>query len=726
MAFGPFEVRAASGELRKHGIRIRLQRQPFQILVILLRHPGEVVTREQLRDQLWSDGTFVDFEHGLNAAINRLREALSDDADKPRFIETLPRLGYRFIAPVLALSPTATVAAEPSQDTPRELPAPANSATAPPQAAYASRWWPAAVGVLAVVALAVSAVHFRETPLPEPATVRFQIPLPDKVSFNRCLAISPDGRHLAFAAIGQDGRSLLWVRALDSQEARPLPGTDNALLLFWSPDSRFIGYHADGKLRKVEASGGPPQTLCDTGQAAGTWNRDGIILFGKVPAPGGLYRVSAAGGVPVSITKPDLTRRETAQSFPVFLPDGKHFLYLAGSTDFEGGAIYLAELDSKLEVKDQRRLSGSQYAPAYAPGKDGEKGYLLFFRETTLMAQAFDGKRLELAGEAFPAAEQVGSYRNSGFFGFSSNRTLVYRTSGGGPKLQWFDREGKSLGVVGPAGGTSSPALSSDGKQVAVDRTDSQAGGNHDIWLLDQASGTTLRFTFHPAPETSPVWSPDGVWVAFATERDGPANIYRKRANNEGAEEALLKSSVALLRPTDWSRDGRFLLYTAIDPKTGAISGCCRWTGTGSQGLICRVRSTKLRDSFRRTAAGWPTPRTSRAGRKSMCSPFPPRAASGRSRRLVVCNRGGAEMGRSCSILLGRTENLMAVEVKTGAKSEAGIPRALFKLRVLPSMIITRYTPAADGKRFLISTAGDEESDSAPFHVVLNWKPGRP
>jgi serine/threonine protein kinase/WD40 repeat protein len=434
--------------------------------------------------------------------------------------------------------------------------------TAPPSPRLRTAW---AIATLAALALAV--VHFREAS-PEPVAVRFQIPEPEKAHFGSRLALSPDGRRLAFTAAATGGRTQVWVRSLDTLESRALPGTDGDDLaaLFWSPDSRFIGFWASGKLKKIEASGGPPQTLCDVSTTpGGTWNRDGVILFGS--NAGGLSRVPAAGGTPAPVTTLDTSRQEVFHTWPQFLPDGRHFIYIARSNQPENSAIYAGSLDSK----DRKRLVGSSFSAAYAPSPSPDKGHLLFLREATLMAQPFDAARLELSGEAFPVAEQVGAVLSQSFFSVSGNGVVAYRSgvSGRATHLLWFNRDGKSLGEVGPPGAYNDVALSSDGTRVAVSRADLQTT-NPDIWLLDLArDGAATRFTFDPGIERDPVWSPDGTRLAFSSTRGGLSNVYQKLGTGAGSEEPLLQPGVSQ-RPKDWSHDGRFLLYVRDDPKTEA------------------------------------------------------------------------------------------------------------------------------------------------------------
>jgi len=255
--------------------------------------------------------------------------------------------------------------------------------------------------VLTVALAAVSAIHFREVP-PQMSSVRFQIPLPEGGAPIEFLAFSPDGRQIAFVASAKGRPPLLWIRALDSQEPHALPGTENPVFPMWSPDSRTLAFWTAGKLKKIDAAGGPPQALCDTTTSVGGhWARDGMIYFGTMP--GGLFRVPQSGGDPVAVSKPDAARGEVAHIFPRILPDGRHYLYLNVVTSGKH-AIYLGSLDGKERKRLLDSLQSFEYAP---PSEAGKSGHLLFLREGTLMAQPFNAKRLELAGETFPVLDNV-------------------------------------------------------------------------------------------------------------------------------------------------------------------------------------------------------------------------------------------------------------------------------------------------------------------------------
>ncbi|MGH9389254.1 MAG: TolB family protein, partial [Vicinamibacteria bacterium] len=374
-------------------------------------------------------------------------------------------------------------------------------------------------GAVSIAALALGIAQLRE-PEPERDTYRFVILPPEGATLDEGFALSPDGRNLVFTATDAVGKSLLFLRSLDSTEARALPGTEGSSYPFWSPDSRFVGFHSLGKLRKIDIAGGPPQVLCDAAtHRGGAWNRDGVMLF--APLSGGpLYRVSDSGGVGVPLTTLDSARQENAHRWPLFLPDGKHFLYVARSANPDHTGIYLRSLDSD----ESRRLIGAYSSVVYVPP------YLLYVRGETLMAQPFDASRLELTGEPFPVLEKVGSFLAMGksHLSASENGVLAYRTHSSSYVLPiWFDRDGIRLGVLGSTADYSNPNLSPDERKLAFGRADPQTG-TPDIWLLDLDRGTTSRFTSHTAGDYFPVWSPDGSRIVFASNRlsDGGTSLY--------------------------------------------------------------------------------------------------------------------------------------------------------------------------------------------------------
>jgi len=432
-------------------------------------------------------------------------------------------------------------------------------------------WLPWAVAAVLLVALGVVLlIHSREEPPRAAETVRFQVFPPSNTHFAGALSLSPDGRWLAFDTMGANGRRALWLRSFDSLESRPLPGAEGVRgPSFWSPDSRFLAFHVKNKLNKIAIAGGPPQLVADGTHLVigGAWTRDGEIIFGD--ASSGAWRVPAIGGVATPLTRLDPARQENAHMLPSLLPDQRHFVYLRRSTSTEYTGIYIGFLGAKPVEQDSKRLLATLTGAAYVLGADSvTKGYLFFLRDSTLMAQPFDAARLSLAGEAVPVAEGVGSHRDVGNFAVSTNGVLAYR-GGEMVQLTWFDRQGSIQGNAGNPGPYYSPdslALSPDETKVATRLRDAQTG-NLDIWVLDTVRNTRSRLTSNPALEGYPVWSPDAKRIAFASNRDGQFDLYQKNSSGAGEEEVLLRSDHDKY-PQDWSRDGRFLLYSDNDPKT--------------------------------------------------------------------------------------------------------------------------------------------------------------
>ncbi len=572
-------------------------------------------------------------------------------------------------------------------------------------------------GVSLAAALVLAVVHFRRAAI-ETRPTRFFVFPPEQTTLAGGPAapqatVSPDGHYLAFGAVTSDKKTHLWVRSLDSLAPQKLPGTEGASSPFWSPDSRFIGFFAQGKLKKIDVPGGPPVTLCDAPAGnGGAWNRDGVIVFAP-NREGGLARVSAAGGIPTSATTLDRRRKETAHVWPQFLPDGSHFLYLVLSGQRESRGIYVDSLGSE----GAKHVLKTEVRAAYAP-----PGYLLFVRQGTLMAQRFDPNRLRLTGEPVRVAEEVAYNPSNGrtTFSVSENGVLAYRSGGAGglptTELVWFDRGGKRIeSAAGPALYLR-PALSPDGKRVAVERLDNRTGID-DIWLVDLARSTLSRFTFGSFNQRSPVWSPDGGRIVFASDRDGTSNLYQKTSSGAGSEELLFRSDTAK-HSTDWSPDGRFIAYENQDPKTGLDLWLLPLFGDRKPISFLRTEFDEGQGQFSPDGR-WMAYTSDESGRREVyVQPFP--ASSG---KWQISTAGGAyprwrRDGKEL-FYIAADQRLMAVAVHADSAVQAGQPQALFEPRFSGIPVIP-HSVSADGQRFLINTPV-EEFNSAPLTVVLNW-----
>jgi Tol biopolymer transport system component len=570
----------------------------------------------------------------------------------------------------------------------------------------------AAVGVVAAVALAVvlALSPFRRVPT-EARAVRLFINAPEKTSFGS-FAISPDGLRLVFVATDSSGKNLLWIRPLESTHAQPLSGTEEATDPFWSPDSRLIGFFAGGKLKRVEATGGLVRTLCTAAVPRGaSWNREGVIIFAPTPNDP-LYRVSAEGGEPTPLTKLDPSRQQASHRWPYFLPDGHHFVYsvLGGP---KGHGIYISSLDAKESL---RLLDVRDSVVAYAA-----PGYLLYRRETSLVAQAFDTEKLKLSGEPLLIAEQVGHEVSTfqTYFSVSQTGWLAYSSiSSGKSQLVWVDQSGKEISLLGEFSYYIRPWISPDGKRVAVDGPDLQ--GNRDIWLIDARSGSSTRFTFDLSIELFPVWSPDGTRIVFASDREGPRQLYLKNASGAGKEELLLKTDSNKI-PMDWSPDGRFILYVVNDPKTKFDVWILPLFGDQKPEPFLQTEANERLARFSPNGR-WIAYVSDESGANEIyVQSFP---ASGG--KWQVSTNGGyhlawARDGKEL-FYISSDKKMMAVEVKgDGATFERGAPKALFDRRI-PSFNtpLGQFSVAPDGQRFLVANPVDENT-SVPITVVLNW-----
>ena len=598
--------------------------------------------------------------------------------------------------------------------------------------------WKAASVVAAATMLALAGVafiHFREKAPASPELMRLEVLPPDKTMLQK-FAVSPDGRKIAFYAVGADGAGSVWVRSFDSGESRRLAETGPSPSITWSPDSRFVAFpggEALNKLMKVEVSGGPPQTICEIKGiiTGGSWNRDGVIIFGSFG--GGTWRVSAAGGAASPVTAINVSRQETGHSTPVFLPDGKHFLYLRESGLSENMGIYLGALDATPEQQASTRLVATGFSPVYAPSPDPNIGYVLFLRDSALQAQPFDLARLQMAGEPVRIADHVRSIFEFGFFGVSDNGILAYQTGDAiGPnllQLTWFDRRGANLGAAAVPGYDGSLRLSPDASRLAVTRMDLSSVSSS-IWLDELARNTLTPLTSARVGDADPVWSPDGAHVAYASDRSGRTGLYKKAANGAGGEQLLLEPSGSR-NLDDWSRDGRFLLYSQVDSKTRSDLWLMPLAGDRKPTVYVNSEFNETHGQFS-PDGHWIAYASDESGRPEIyVRPFPLTADSGKS---TVSSGGGVTPrwrrdGKELFFLTTNVRTVMVAKVSYTPTFTTTVPVPAFSGSIQHNAATSAGGPdsfnwdvTADGQKVLLPTvATQEHPPQPPINVVLNW-----
>ncbi len=571
-------------------------------------------------------------------------------------------------------------------------------------------WGLAAAGALVSMALlgfAVTHAPRRQEP------IQFFIATPSMITAIGTPKVSPNGRYVAFNAVDSAGVSRIWLRPFGSLSPEPIPGTDNAQRPFWSPDSRYLAFMADGKLKKISVNGGPPQTVGETGSRGdGSWGRKGVVLFDN-SATDSILRIAAAGGIASPATRIDRARGETGNAWPQFLPDGRHFLYLGLATRPESTALKLGDLGStKTSVLLIGNLSRIEYV---------DPGYVLFVRDRALLAQRFDPGKAQFRGEPFPIVDDVavgGGGAANAEFSASGNGVLVFRGSAGSgtSRLTWVDRAGKDIQVFGEPGSYSDQVVSPDGKRIAM-----EAGtGSPDLWTIDTGRNVTTRFTFSAAQDYWPVWSPDGARIAYTSDQAGAFRIYVKPATGAQPESVLIQNPIGL-GPCDWSSDGRFLACLKPSTAGGWDIWVVNTTGQveGRPLLASPFREFEPRFS---PDGKWIAYSSNESGRREVyVQPFP-----GLGGKWQVSSQGGRdpEWRRDGKELffLSLAGVLNAVDVSaTGTALDLGTPRALFPgILADDSPIGHNYAVSADGQRFLIRKtvrAGELPSTT----VFMNW-----
>jgi serine/threonine protein kinase/Tol biopolymer transport system component len=549
------------------------------------------------------------------------------------------------------------------------------------------------------------AMYFRPAKATAPQ-MRVEMVVPttdDRASF----ALSPDGRRIVFAASG-DGPRRLWLRELDSTSAQPLPGTEGAISPFWSPDSQSLGFFADFKLKRIDLGGAQPKALAAVPStfAQGAWGAGGVILFSWGISP--VSRVSASGGQTTVATK--LAKGQSNQFSPRFLPDGRKFLYVVNGLD---PSIWLATLDGGTPRRITSIAIGTDSAAEYLPPH-----WLVRVREGVLEAQRFDVDRGELSGDPIPLERSVSvdGGNLSGSFSVSASGGIAWRAGAAGRRqLLWFNRSGQNLGAFGEIGDWTvfAPELSPDGKRVATMRG---PVGSSDIWIQEGARNS--RFTFDPADDRYPLWSPDGTRVVFASNRTGAYDLYEKAANGSGTEQLLLQSA-QLKRPNSWSPDGQFILYWAAQNNGDLM--VLPLTGDRKPFPFLSTPFDEQQGVFSPDGK-WVAYQSDESGQYEIyVRPFP--APGGQSQ---VSAGGGHSPrwrvdGKELYYLAPDLKLMGAKVAAQGATFTAATPESLFQTHINQATNRQQYDIARDGNFLILTDLPDTSAE--PIHLLLNWQP---
>jgi Tol biopolymer transport system component len=575
-------------------------------------------------------------------------------------------------------------------------------------------FWIGALTAAIAAAIALQVMH-RETPAPK-RLMQFSVTTPygvDLVPDAGDPSISPDGTTIAFTATDTSGVTLIWVRPLDSADAKPLNGTDNAFLAFWSPDSKYLAYFGDGKLKKIRVEGGPPEVICDANNGrGGSWGKDGTIVFTPA-AEGPIYKVSSGGGTPAQVTTLDAATHETGHRWACFLPDGKHFTYVTLPGQDLNFDVYVASIDGGTREK----LFSASSAPTYA-----EPGYLLFIRNGTLTVQGFNANTRKLNGEptALKSLALRSDYTGSPFVKASMNGTLIHR----GPvasnsDFNVYNRQGQMTKKLPMAAGRFEDlSLSPDGKNIVVNKISSPTSS--DLWIIDVDHTVSSRFTFGAGESFAPVWSPDGQRVAFGSNRGGRENVYVRSRLGQSAETLIYESNGLFKHPCQWSPDGREVLVAELGENTGW--DILRVDATG-RGKAVPLLNGSYNEAWAAISPNgrWVAYATDESGRAELYVDSYPVFGN----KVQVSNAGVLPLGGGGGFvswaangreLLYETPDfkIMAVDVETSSGFRAGTPHMLFRFRIARG-----FTASSDGQSFVATLASGGANSSVS--VVMNW-----
>ena len=598
-------------------------------------------------------------------------------------------------------------------------------------------WFAWSIAAVSILALAVGIfIYSRNEDLSADKPTYFHF-LPPSLSLapEGSFAISPDGRYLAFAAIDSNGIKSLWAHDFSTNKDWSLPGTESDYIppVFWSPNSRFIGFTTttDSKLKKIDIKGSPPKDICDLPHYAvgGSWNKNDEIILGMLAE--GLMLVSPDGSVSL-LAKPNPDLTETNYFWPVFLSDGKHFLFQISATKSERSGLYVGSLDIKPEEQNAKLLMTMSRAAVYVPSPDSRLGRLLFIQDQALMAQSFDENSLDLIGESVQVADKIRSYMGFSFFSASMNGRLIYNNGNAGlNKVIWYDRQGNPLGQAGKYGECWGLCLSPDNKHAVFSWfNSSRTWEPTDIWIQDLARDSQIRFTFGEGQNYGPVWSPDGNQIIFASIRTkGTANLFQKQANGTGDAKLLFESS-EMKDANSFSRDSRLLLFTSINPETRADLWVLHLDEKDKAYSILNTEFNEF-DGQISPDMNWIAYTSDETGKNGVYIRRLSQGSGGvisiEGEKHLIGGGIGPRWRRDGKEFYYRASDgyIRSVEMTPGTTFRMGTGKILFKAPVVVPKMADSYISfywdvSEDGSRFFMP-ANIKEGAESPFNVILNW-----
>ena len=738
--FGPVTLIPAERLVLKDGRPVSLTPKAFDLLAFMAAHPGRLLTKDELMQAVWPDAIVE--ESNLSYNVFAIRKALGEGEETERYVETVPKRGYRFLPQVVPVDdngngpvkeapvPQDAIAAGNGNDSDRvgteaEVPLSRRLAHVAPARARWRPWILFGSGLVVGALAAVLTLGPQQHRVSSERPLHFQEPVRGRLAESGVFSISPDGHNLVMATEGPDGVLRFWTRSMSALAPVPLTGSDVFTIappVIWSPDSRFFAFTGAQGLKKVSLSGGTPQTICETNApipaVGGDWNRDGVMLLGN--PIGGVSRCSAAGGGATLVTHPDLSSQE-GHLMPSFLSDGRRFIYLRiVRSKPEQSGIYVGDLGPE-SAGPGKRLIATGFPARYVPGTDEGAGVIVFAQDGALFAQRFDDVQLTLTGEPRRLADRIGSYLDWAYFAVSPT-TLVYRAPEPPSQLTWFDRQGRDVGHIGSPEHVAGLAVSPDGAHAIVAKHAPQSVADQDLWLFDLTrQANPQRLTSAPTLEFWPLWVTNDRFVYGLG--GGDAGVYQQTISGD---RQLLFTTDEVAFPTSVTGDGRVVLFTTFrDPARGLDVWV--WTAEGSKGGVPLVTR-----EFHQTQAQF-SPNGRRVAYVSN--------ESGRNEVFVADVRtdpaiGGVSVGERLPISEGGgfaprwrgdghelfyltfDGTVMAVEVDEGTSS-AGTPRKLFNV---PG-VMQEWGVTKDGSRFLFAVP---VGPTPPLTIVRDWQTGLP